>query len=339
MQMYLCRAPALLCALFILIFALDTRPSSAMEWGPQRLTEADIEKVILLIRDDIDSKMSITGWAQASLDRPEMLRAEIRSGKTDPLEWLRERGGNPVIPEGAVYAPGCSRTLSDGANPQAIFHFGRDFPAANRHLLGADWESYKGFNSNPVNAKDPSYKEMKGVEEKIRSYYVSKKFKFDSRSDAYSRPGGKVQVRVKLLETLYYDPVFREGCASLPMGPHITISLEPSELQNYFQGKELQTREDANARFAKSLKAARLTEHQYGAIVAALVRAYDDSQNPAGLEPQETGVHSSLDASMRGVLERLDAEQKTRVSNVALYERYADRLDFFIEHLRKNRWY
>ncbi len=349
--------------IFLLVAGLIQDSVFAQGLTPQ-LTEREIRSVIPILKVEIAGYGQLEKGIETDRGARQALFHDIKSGKIDPLAWLKQRSKYVLVPPGAVYEPACSRAASirgwdltdmqdketravPAALPTAIFTFGKDLPAINKHLLSKNItaESYARFSQNPFNTNAPSYQEIRSILEKTRSFYSGKGF-----SASYSMSGDSVnffphdavgeisghvfQVQIDLFDPLYPDVL--KSCGSHPMGPSIEIRAGDKLMEKVFKPVDIKVNTD-DARIKRDLQRAGITEYRYAEIKAALMMARTGSQNPEEQEPAALDFTPSTPEEKQAAeaIGMMKKEIRVKKNNIQLYSKYKTELDPILDVLQK----
>jgi hypothetical protein len=349
--------------IFLLVSGLLHDSAFAQGLTPQ-MTESEMRSVMPILKAEIAGYGQLEKGLEKDRDERHALFKDIKSGKIDPLAWLKQRSKYVLIPPGAVYEPACSRAVSirgwdlpdmqdaemrakPAALPVAIFTFGKEFRAINKHLLGKNIsaESYAQFSMNPSNRDDPSYQEIRSILEKTRSFYSEKGF-----SASYSMSGDSVnfspyeaeeeisgnvlQVQIDLFDPLYPDVL--KSCRSHPMGPSIEIRAGDKLMEKAFKPVDIKVGTD-NATIKSNLQKAGITEDRYAEIIAALLMARTGSQNPEEEEPAGLDFTPATPQEKEAAtaIEMMKKEIRVKKNNIQLYNKHKDELDPILDVLQK----
>ena len=331
-----------------------------------KLTENEINAVIPILKAEIAGFKQLEGDIKTDQDAHKALFEAIKSGKTDPLDWLKQHSKYIIVPPEAVYEPAVSRAVSirgwdmpgmeeAGANarynvvPTAIFTFGKEIHAINKHLLGKKitFESYQRFLENTFKMDDPSYPDIRGILDKVLSFYSQKGF-----STHYSMSGNSVllypynaedeisgvvwQVQFDLFDPTYPDVV--KNSRSHPMGPSIEIKAGDKLMEKVFTPTDTKVGTD-NVNIKNNLKKASITEDRYAEIKTALIMARNDSEYP----PEESALpdftpSTSEEKQIIQEIEIMNKEVRLRNDNVKIYLKNKAELDPILDVLQQYRY-
>ncbi|MDP2883930.1 MAG: hypothetical protein Q8P51_02775 [Ignavibacteria bacterium] len=331
-----------------------------------KLSESEIRSVISILKAEIAGYSQLEKGIQTDRDARQALFEGIKSGKIDPLAWLKQRSKYVIVPPGAVYEPACSRAASimgwdspgrqdpeiagvlpPPVHPTAIFTLGKEIPAINKHLLGTTitGESYRRFRENPTNTDHPSYKEIRPILANIQAFYIDKGFSAD-----YSMGGNTVKfypydaegeitgtvwdVQIDLFDPLNPDVV--KNCRSHPMGPSIEIRAGDKLMEKAFKPAETKVGTD-DVKIKSALQKAGITEDRYGEIKGALIMARTGSQSPEEEEPAALDFKPSTPEEKQAAeaIEMMKKEIRAKKNNIQLYNKYKAELDPILDVLQK----
>jgi hypothetical protein len=327
-----------------------------------KLSDEEIVVVIPLLKSQLAGYENVVNAIANEQDKRYQLFLDIKSGKTDPLDWLKQYSKHIIVPQGAIYEPACSRAVSikgweyhqdpesyikPSAVPTAIFSFGKEFSAINKELLGKNIssESYQKFLYNSINQNDPVYKKIHEILEETRLFYVK-----NGLSASYGLSGGRVVsfyhpdeeglisgIVCDIDETLF-DPAYPElitECRSHLMGPCIEIKAEYELLDNIFKTDESTDQIDENIK--NSLKKVNIDEERYALIKITLLQAQMDCQNPDGIEVPSIDINPTTQEEKETamIIEKMKEDALARKSNIEIYNKYKSELDPICNDLQK----
>jgi hypothetical protein len=327
-----------------------------------KLSDAEIKTIIPILKAEISGYTKLENAIVSERDLRYQLFLDIQSGKTDPLEWLKQHSKHIIVPPGAIYQPACSQALSikgyeysqdqelnikPSAQPTAIFSFGKEIPAVNKLLLGNNitMESYQKFLENPVNMNDPSYKLIQSILEEVRLFYVKNGFSADygmsygtAVSFHHSEDEGYISGVAYNLYVTLFDPAFPEvvkQCRSFLTGPCIEIKAEYNLLDRIFSSGGNSSLLDENIK--NYLKKVNITEERYSLIKASLMKARSDSEYPEGIEIPEFDFTPTTqeEKETAKLIAMMKEDALARKSNITIYNKYKAELDPIIDILQK----
>lgn len=331
-----------------------------------KLTEGELRSVIPVLKAEIAGYERLEKGINTERAAQQALFDGIKSGRIDPLKWLQQRSKYVVVPPGAVYEPACSRAVSimgwDSPGrqdpevagilpppvlPKAIFTFGKEIPAVNKHLLGRSItnESYARFRENPYTVDDPSYKEIRSILGKARAFYNERGFSASYSMDGYtvdfypSDAEGEIagvvwQVHVELFDPANPDVV--KNSKSHPLGPSIEIKAGDKLMEKALKSGNAELGA-SDAAVKRDLQKAGISEERYAEIKAALVISRIGSQNPEEEEPAAFEMKASTPEERQAAqeIEKMRKEVRVRKNNISLYRRYKAELDPILDALQK----
>jgi hypothetical protein len=328
-----------------------------------KLTENEINSVIPILKAEIAGFKQLEGDIKTDRDAHKAFFEAIKSGKTDPLTWLKQHSKYIIVPHEAVYEPAVSRAVSirgwdmpgmeeAGVDarynvvPTAIFTFGKEIRAVNKHLLGKEitFESYYRFLENVLNMDDPSYPDIRAILDKTLSFYSQNGFSahYDMSGssvllnpyDAEDEISGVVyQVQFDLFDPTYPDVV--KSARSHPMGPSIEIRAGDKLLEKAFKPVDAKVGTE-NVNIKTNLKKAGVTEDRYAEIKAAIIMARNDSEYP----PEESALpdftpSTPEEKQMIKEIEIMNKEVRARNDNVKVYLKNKAELDPILDVLQQ----
>ncbi len=331
-----------------------------------KLTDAEIRTVIPILKAEIAGYTNLSESMKKGTDIRHQLFLDIQSGKTDPLDWLKQHSKHIIVPPGAIYQPACSREVSikgweifledkelnakPSAVPTAVFTFGKDLPAINKHLLGDNItpESYNKFTENPYNATDPSFNKMRLFIKDADSFYAKNGFSIHysdyfpvATAFGFSHPEDEELISgfLNMFDWTLLDPFYPDvlkQCRSYIMGPVIEISAKYELLDKLFSSPDISKSIDANTR--NSLNNAGITEDRYALVKSSLLSARLDSEYPEGIEVPSLDftptTQEEKEIAKTVAIMREDA--LARKNNITIYNKFKAELDPIIDSLQNH---
>jgi hypothetical protein len=327
-----------------------------------KLTDTEIRSVIPILKEEYAGYTKMVQVVETELDVKHQLFLDIQSGKTDPLNWLKQHSKHIIVPPGAVYLPACSREASikgweffedDGsylkpsAVPTAIFSYEKNFSAINSKLLGSTvtQESYSKFMENPYNTNDPSYAGIESILKDAESFYLKNGFSASyglsyGTAVSFYHPDDEEYISgvVYNLNTMLLDPTYSDvvkQCRSHIMGPVIEIKAEYKLLDKLFGSPDIGPSINGNTK--NSLKKAGITEDRYAMVKVSLIKARQDSEYPDAIEVPSFDFTPVTDEEkeMAKVFESLKQDALARKSNIIIYNKFKAELDPLIDTMQK----
>jgi hypothetical protein len=330
-----------------------------------KITEAEIRTVIPILKAEAAQFTNYMESTEKMSELKYQLLLDFQSGKTDPLDWLKQHSKHIIVPPGAIYLPDCSREESikgwelymedkesvgkPTAVPTAIFTFGKDLPAINKQLLGDKItnESYNSFTENPYNATDPSFEKMKSFIKDANSFYTKNGFSTYysdflpvATAFSFSHPEdeGLISGFLNMFDWTFLDPQFPDvikQCRAHIMGPVIKISAEYKLLDKFFGSQADNSSNHENKE--TSLKKAGITEERYALIVNSLLMVRRDSENPEGIEVPSLDFtpRTQEEKEVAKVVEMMRQDALARKENIKLYNKFKPELDPILDILEK----
>jgi hypothetical protein len=328
-----------------------------------KLTESELSAVLPILKAEASSITESVDAYAAQTEGGNQLFLDIKSGKTDPLDWLKQHSKNIIVPPGAKYLSECSRAVSIrlselllkndpdlklSAVPMAIFAFGKDLPSINKNLLGENItsEDYYKLIENPYDASDPGVDKLRLFIKETELFYRNKGFSIHY-SD-FVPPGtlfsiyhpedeGLIAGNMNIFDWTLLDPSYPDAlkqCRSYILGPVIEINAEPKLLNNSNDSPDSGNSIDIKTRDA--LKNAGISEDRYALIKVSLVRARIDSENPDAIEvPEFDFVPTTEDEKeLAKAIEIVKADALARKSNVPIYNKFKAELDPVLDKIQ-----
>ena len=307
-------------ALFVLTFAFASVAATE-----RPITDADVERYLPRLRADaaameraMKSGLEVTAAIQKKAEENEKFYADIESGKTDVLAWIRQHTEYALIPPGAVYNAECSRTVTgDSAIPTAVFTFEKESPYRDllRRATAGDAEALAEYQrlrgEEDTGVRSTAAKEIHDLVAKTVSFYKDHKF---IEPESINRPVSVTwlvppdpSVFVSVWDVNPYAGVLPRNllptCSALPTGPMIEIELRSvpeEEAPNVAEAEEL-------------------PDPEYERVKEALIMARIDAADTSALTIE---IPPDAPAAVKQELAALQAEYAVRLANVAIYRRH-----------------
>ncbi len=356
----------LLQIIFIIVSILLVRPAFAQEGMVAKLSESELSAILPILKAEVTGNEQLINAAASEQDRSYNLFLDIKSGKTDPLEWLKKYSKHIIVPQGARYLPECSREVSIKSKelfkdsesamkpsvvPTAVFTFGKDFPAINKQLLGENTtnETYNKLVENPYDATDPSVDKLRLFIKDMNSLYtkngfsvdyspweflpVATAFSFYHREDEEHISGFINIFDFTLLDPAYPDVV--KQCKPYVMGPVLEIQAGYKLLDEILRSPD--NSKPIDEIISNSLKKAGISEERYALIKVSLIRARIDSDNPDAIEVPDFEFVAATDEEKETarIIEQMKADALARKSNVTIYNKHKAELDPTLDILQQ----
>jgi hypothetical protein len=306
--------------LFILTFAF-----ASMRTTERPITDADVERYLPRLRADADAmesaiqkSMEVSAAIESKVARDEEFFADIESGKTDVLEWIRQQTEYALIPPGAVYSAECSRTVTgDSAVPTAIFTLGKESPYRDllRRATAGDSEALAKYQrlrgEEEIGERNPAAQANNDLVAKTVSFYKDHEF---VEPESMDRPGivtwlvpPDPSVLVSVWDVNPYAGVLPRNilptCSALPTGPTIEI--------------EIRTVPEEEAPIAAEAEG--LSDPEYERVKVALIMARIDAADTSALTIE---IPPDAPPAVKAELAAMQAEYAVRLANVAVYRRH-----------------
>lgn len=342
------------------------RMASAQGLTP-KLTEAEVKAAIPVMRAEIASFSFLEKTLEADRDVRLRLARDIKSGKIDPLDWLKQRSKHILVPPGAKYDPVSSRAVSiagvdiileemgKGAlvtppvQPTAVFTFGKTITAINKDVLAKMARNLDVAGELLYDINDPSYTEMRSILAKARTFYSQHGF-----STGYSMTGdgiifepraaeGEISGTVFQIYFTAFSPYFprvMESCSALPIGPGIEIRAGDRMMEAYSTGTAASGGANQGGLKAALMKAG-ISENRYAEIKVSLLAARENSDNPGEPDPPPLNISPDTPeerqaASDYARTERvMSDEKKNQRHNMQLYIKYLVELGPILDSLQR----
>jgi hypothetical protein len=312
---------------------------------------------------------SVDAYA-AQTEGGNQLFLDIKSGKTDPLDWLKQHAKHIIVPPEAKYEPACSRAVSlggiialggtkddesqeglpQGTLPTAIFTLGKEIRSVNKQILGETitQESFTRFweSTNILNDQDYAY--IKIILDRTIGFYKKNGFISNyvtledgpsSTKAGFYHPEdeGYISGNIYHLDLKFYNPNYPENvkqCRQHLVGPTIEIKAEYKLIDKVFSSPDQGKSTDENTK--NGLRKAGITEDRYALIIVSLIQARTDSENPDAIEVPDFDFVPTTPEEKETVkiIEQLKADALARKSNVPIYNKFKAELDPVLDKIQ-----
>lgn len=317
--------------LFVLTFAF-----ASIRTTERPITDADVERYLPRLRADaaaMESAMKRGFEASAAIQKKaeenEKFYADIASGNTDVLAWIRQHTKYALIPPGAVYSAECSRTVTgDSAIPTALFTLGKESPYRDllRRATAGDAEALAEYQrlrgEEEVGVRSAAAQAIHDLVANTISFYKDHEF---VESESINRPVSVTwlvppdpSVFVSIWDVNPYAGVLPRNtldiCAALPTGPMIEIELRaiPEEEAPIIAEAE------------------ELPDPEYERVKEALIMARIDAADTSALTIE---IPPDAPPAVKAELAAVQAEYAVRLANVTVYRRHEAVLAPILESL------
>lgn len=353
--------------LLLTVLTFFINPASAQEMMVAKLSDSELSSVLPILKAEVTKNAKLMNALTSEQNRRLQLFLDIKSGKTDPLDWLKQYSKYILVPPDAKYEPACSRAVSlgsslllgeqelaelkSGAVPTAVFTLGKEIRSVNRQILGEPitQDSYERFMQNCYNIDDKSYVDIKSILDKTIGFYTKSGFhaSYETTEDGPSRTTvifyhpedeGYVSGNVFHLDVELFNPNYPETakqCRQHPLGPSIEIRAESKLLDKIFSSPDIVKTNDESTR--NSLRKSGITEDRYALIVASLVRARTDSENPDAIEVPDFDfvANTAEEKEIAKTIVQMKADALARKNNITIYNKFKTELDPILDILQQ----
>jgi hypothetical protein len=322
-----------------------------------KLTESELSAVLPILKAEVAGITKAVDAYASEMDRKRQLYLDIKSGKIDPLDWLKQHSKHILVPPEAKYEPACSRAVSLGGTiydqgpdetplgvvPTAIFTLGKEIRSVNKQILGETitQESFERFWANTNILNDQDYADIKIILDRAIGFYKKNGFISnyvtleDGPSSTEARfyhpeDEGYISGNIYHLDLMLYNPNYPENvkqCRQHPVGPTIEIKAEYKLIDKLFSSPDLSKSRDENTK--NSLRKAGITEDRYALIKGSLCQARTDSENPDAIEVPEFDFVPTTEEekATAKIFAQLKADALARKSNIPIYIKFKAELD------------
>ncbi len=293
------------------------------------LTNKLVQKIIPVLRVQVAQTQTALGQLNQRLSQINQyteLIEDIKSGKIDPLTWLKSKSNFVMVPAAATYKPKLSSWTSSFLNePTAVFSFGVEAPEQIKKAARSGEEMVKlMYSSSGLDFSNiPGGKKISDLAEKTKEYYSSKGF-----SDPYSKIFFDLMFHSpdQTVSVMFYYVNFygvQETGEIMADGPMLMLwansqvgneAPETTEKQK-IQGQDVET----------AMQRTGMTQEEYDAYLGSLVLARNDAMNPAALEI--TVDFSQLPVEEVKTVKEMQHFMELRKANVWVYNRFAHILE------------
>jgi len=347
----------------VLLFIQTTVKAQEPVAMAAKLTESELTAVLPILKAEIEGITKASDAYTSEVDRKRQLYLDIKSGKTDPLDWLKQHSKHILVPPEAKYEPACSRAVSlggftplggtdddqrteevpQGTQPTAIFTLGKEIRSVNKQILGETitQESFERFWGSTNILNDQDYADIKTILDRVIGFYKKNGFisNYVTLEDGPSSTEARfyhpedeeyISGNIDHLDLMFYNPNRPENvkqCRQLPAGPRIEIKAEYKLIDKLFSSPDLSKSRDENTK--NSLRKAGITEDRYALIQSSLCQARTDSENPDAIEVPEFDFVPTTEEekATAKIFAQLKADALARKSNIPIYLKFKAELD------------
>ncbi|HUX97254.1 MAG TPA: hypothetical protein VMV47_16080 [Bacteroidales bacterium] len=318
-----------------------------------RLTDAEVRTLIPILKAETEGYAKQENGMMMEQDKRYQLFLDIQSGKTDPLNWLKQYSKHIIIPPGATYQPACSREVSlmnklllqepdailkPSAVPTAIFTYGKEYKLSDA--------TYKNLREGQ---NTPDYQEIEKIKVVVKnadSFYTKNGFSTSygmSTGSAltFNHPEdeGRITGSVFIWDWIIEDPQnpeINKLCGLPNIGPVLEFKAEYALLDEIFAGTDISTSINDNTR--SSLKKAGISEERYALVKASLLKARIDSEYPDGIEVPTLDFtpNTQEEKEMMKIVEDMRHDALARKSNINVYNKFKLELDPILDRMPQN---
>jgi hypothetical protein len=345
---------------FIVVLLLMQTTIKAQETAMvAKLTESELSVVLPILKAEVAGITKSVGAFASEMNAAQQLYLDIKSGKTDPLVWLKQHSKHIIVPPEAKYDPACSRAVSLGgtiyegsevplgADPTAIFTLGKELRSVNKQILGETitQESFERFWTSTNTLNDQDYVDIKTILDRSIGFYKKNGFvsNYETLEDGPSRTTAMfyhpeeeeyISGNIYHVDLELYNPWYPENikqCRQLPVGPTIKIKAEYKLMDKLFSSPDYYKSTDENTK--NSLRKAGITEDRYALIKGSLCKARTDSENPDAIEvPDFEFVPTTEEEKETSkIFAQMKEDALARKSNIPIYIKFKAELDPILE--------
>jgi hypothetical protein len=332
------RAGRITLALLLALIAWSTAFASARA-AERPLTDADIERWLPRLRAEaaaftksVREARETSSVIASRAAEQEKLYADIESGKTDPLAWLRAHTRHAVVPDRAVYNAACSRAITmEGVPVTAVFTFNMESPYRDllRRAAAGDAAAVDEFNTRrgeeEIGERSAEAQATRKFITGILLFYYNRGF---VDAQVLDRPvtvnflvSPDSSVAVTIWEENAYSGLLPRNiirtCSALPTGPLIEITYEVKRGVDEAGGAAAAQAGAGEAGAGST--AGEKSDPDYERVKEALFLARMDAANPSALEFE---IPADAPAEAKAELAALAAEFAVRKANVIVYKRH-----------------
>ena len=279
------------------------------------LTEKEVLAATPVIAAELRDARAAAGFERELKERaskgPEDRQAAVdavREGRVDPLAWSKQRYPGLPLTDGYRYSAACSRKAT-AAHPLfavvVVLTSGVDsLDYSPERMARLKPEEMDRLMLTDTFLSEATKKRLKATEKyfQSRGFNVSHQHEFPTFDAVDGRLSGAIRDH-------------NEFCREMPTGPYVEMSVEPeSPAEPAGAGGPPNALDEA-------LRASRLTEEQYRAIVYRLARARHFAEHPESLALAAGGAPEGPERQAERERERAD------LRNVEIYSRLKGRLE------------
>jgi len=355
-------------SIFLIFFGASIVPVISQEIMVAKLTESELKIVLPIIKEEVTGYGKQVKDYASERDSRYQLLLDIKSGKIDPLEWLKQHSRHILVPPDAKYEPACSKAASlgifailseselaeskPGVTPTAIFTLGKEIRSIDKKVLGQNitMESHEKFFKQVLSISEQDYAEIKSIIDRVISFYSKNGFyaRYGTLEDGESRTTaifyhpddeGYISGTIYHLDSKLYDPNYSEATIQCwlqhPAGPSIEIKAEDKLLDKVFSTSG--SGENINENVIRSLQKAGISRERYDLIKLSLIRARADSENPDAIEVPEIDFVPTTDEEkeIAKTINQMKADALARKNNIVIYNKFKNEVDPILDILQQ----
>jgi hypothetical protein len=334
-----------------------------------KFTESELSVVLPILKAEVAGITKAVEAYASETDAKKQLYLDLKSGKIDPLDWLKQHSKHILVPPGAKYEPACSRAVSLGgriydlgpeevplgAAPTAIFTLGQEIHSVNKQILGGTitQESFERLWESTKNLNEQDYADIKTVFDKVIGFYINNGFisSYALLADGYSRTlaefyhpedEGYITGNIYHVDLNLYNPEYPDNikqCRQHPIGPTLEIKAEYKLIDKLFSSSDFNKTTDENTK--NSLRKAGISEDRYALIKSSLCQARTDSGDPDAIEvPEFDFVPTTEDEKETAmIITQMKTDALARKSNALIYLKFKAELDPILDNSNWCRLY
>jgi hypothetical protein len=294
-----------------------------------RLTDNLVQKMIPVLRLQVAQSQAALGQLDQRINQVNQffnLIEDMKTGKIDPLTWMKGKSKFVIVPPDVVYKPKLSCWTTSYLNdPTAVFSFGVEAPDEVRKAArnGAEMTKLLYSGSGLDFSKMPGGKKIADLAEETTNFYLNNKFSGPKSKIfldlLFSSPDQSVSVM------FYYVNFYavQQPGETMADGPMIMLGINTQANEDIPEESTKQRIPEQNLKTA--LQKAGMTEEEYNAYLGSLVLARTDAMNPDALEIAVD--FAQLPAEEVKTIKEMQNFNEIRKANILIYNRFAHILE------------
>jgi hypothetical protein len=317
-------------SMFFWMFLICTCVPAAATAQVAALNDDIVSRVLPALRVDAAQAQQGMKDVRESAERGEQYLAlveNMRTGKADPLSWLKTQSRFVLAPPSAVYQRRFSQAISAFlVIPVAVYSFGLPAPDELVRAMRTNEGARELMTSGRDPLASPAGLKLKALNDRVTAFYLANKFSEPNAGGIFFQCS-MVSPDSTMLAVFSMSNTFPglDGAEEFGDGP--LLLLQPNSQSDGAPAASL-----APDQLGMALKRAGLSQVLYDEYLSALILAKSDSANPAALELQTSG---DTNAETATIIAEMKAFYAIRRKNMDVYRRQAQQVGPLLEAIGK----